>query len=161
LFGALFPCGSITGAPKIRAMQRIAELEASPRGLYTGSLGWLAPGGDCRFNVAIRTVESADRPGQRLGVGSGIVADADAAREYAECLLKASFLTAFDPGFELVETCAWKTACIPAALHLERLQASARSLGFACALPTVSAALAAEAAGATARRLSRSSDAGA
>jgi len=147
LFAALFPCGSITGAPKIRAMQRIAELEESPRGLYTGAFGWLSPGGDCRFNVAIRTVEAGPHGQARLGVGSGIVIDSDAQREYAECLLKASFLTAFDPGFELVETLRLEEGRYPLLdLHLERLQASARSLGFACALVSVSAALSAEAA---------------
>jgi para-aminobenzoate synthetase/4-amino-4-deoxychorismate lyase len=147
LFAALFPCGSITGAPKIRAMQRIAALEASARGLYTGSLGCLAPHGDARFNVAIRTVEVAADGQARLGVGSGIVIDADAAREYAECLLKASFLTAFDPGFELFETLRLEDGVYPLLdLHLERLQASARSLGFACPLVEVSAALVAAAA---------------
>ena len=147
LFAALFPCGSITGAPKIRAMQRIAEIEKTPRGLYTGALGWLAPGGDCRFSVAIRTVELGPERQARLGVGSGIVADADPRREYAECLLKASFLTAFDPGFELVETLRLDAGTYPLLpLHLERVQASARSLGFTCRLPTLSAALAAEAA---------------
>ena len=145
LFGALFPCGSITGAPKIRAMQRINELEASPRGLYTGALGWLAPGGDCRFNVAIRTVEIGPERKASLGIGSGIVIDADARCEYAECLLKADFLTAFDPGFELVETLRCEAGQYPLLrLHLERLQASARALGFSCALPLVEAALAAE-----------------
>jgi para-aminobenzoate synthetase/4-amino-4-deoxychorismate lyase len=146
LFGALFPCGSITGAPKIRAMQRIAELEDSPRGLYTGALGWLAPGGDCRFSVAIRTVEVDPGRCARLGVGSGIVADADPDREYAECLLKARFLTGFDPGFELLETLRLEAGRYPLlSLHLERLQASAHSLGFACPLQALSSALAAEA----------------
>ncbi len=146
LFGALFPCGSITGAPKIRAMQRIAELEESPRGLYTGALGWLAPGGDCRFNVAIRTIEVDPEGSARLGVGSGIVADADPAREYAECLLKATFLTGLDPGFELLETLRLEAGKYPLlSLHLERVQASAHSLGFSCPLPALSAALAAEA----------------
>jgi para-aminobenzoate synthetase/4-amino-4-deoxychorismate lyase len=146
LFGALFPCGSITGAPKIRAMQRIAELEDSPRGLYTGALGWLAPGGDCRFSVAIRTIEVDPGRRARLGVGSGIVADADPNREYAECLLKATFLTGFDPGFELLETLRLEAGRYPLlSLHLERLQASAHCLGFACPLPALSSALAAEA----------------
>jgi para-aminobenzoate synthetase/4-amino-4-deoxychorismate lyase len=146
LFAALFPCGSITGAPKIRAMQRIDQLEASPRGLYTGALGWVAPAGDCRFNVAIRTIEIDPDRRATLGVGSGIVADADPGAEYAECLLKASFLTAFDPGFELVETLRLEDGRYPLlSLHLDRLQASARSLGFACALPTLAAALAVEA----------------
>ena len=131
LFGALFPCGSITGAPKIRAMQCIAELEETARDLYTGALGWLAPGGDCRFNVAIRTFEVSERGEARLGVGSGIVIDADPAREYAECLLKAQFLTGLDPGFELIETMRLEDGCITLlALHLQRLRHSAQALGF-------------------------------
>ncbi|MCP5247517.1 MAG: aminodeoxychorismate synthase component I [Candidatus Accumulibacter sp.] len=147
LFGALFPCGSITGAPKIRAMQRIGELEGASRGLYTGSLGWLSPGGDCRFNVAIRSVEVGPHQRGTLGVGSGIVIDAEPAREYAECLLKASFLTAFDPGFELLETLRLEDGEYPLlSLHLERLQDSARHLGFRCSLAAVSSVLAEEAA---------------
>lgn len=147
LFGALFPCGSITGAPKIRAMQRIAQLEEAPRGLYTGALGWLAPDGDCRFNVAIRTIEMGAGSSARLGVGSGIVADAQPGREYAECLLKASFLSGFDPGFELRETLRLEAGVYPLLRwHLERLLASARALGFSCSLAAVRAALAAEAA---------------
>ena len=146
LFAALFPCGSITGAPKIRAMQRIAELEETPRHLYTGALGWLAPSGDCRFNVAIRTLELGSRGDARVGVGSGIVADADAASEYAECLLKASFLIGSDPGFELFETLRLEAGRYPLLrLHLERLQASAATLGFSCALPSLSETLAAAA----------------
>ncbi|MFZ2853147.1 MAG: aminodeoxychorismate synthase component I [Rhodocyclaceae bacterium] len=150
LFRALFPCGSITGAPKIRAMQRIAELESRPRGLYTGALGWLAPGGDCRFNVAIRSVELERREDGwrgRLGIGSGIVIDAEPASEYAECLLKASFLTGFDPGFGLIETLRLEAGAYPLLrLHRERLAASARALGFACDEAQVLAQLAAEAA---------------
>jgi len=146
LFRALFPCGSITGAPKIRAMQRITELEHEPRGLYTGALGWLAPGGDCRFNVAIRTLELGPHGHARMGVGSGIVADADATSEYAECLLKARFLIDSDPGFELFETLRLEAGRYPLLhLHLDRLQASAASLGFTCVLPRLSAALAADA----------------
>ncbi|HRD89645.1 MAG TPA: aminodeoxychorismate synthase component I [Accumulibacter sp.] len=146
LFSALFPCGSITGAPKIRAMQRIAELEETPRHLYTGALGWLAPSGDCRFNVAIRTLEIGPHGDTRIGVGSGIVADADAASEYAECLLKANFLIGSDPGFELFETLRLEAGRYPLLhLHLERLQASAASLGFSCARPSLSDTLAAAA----------------
>ena len=142
LFQALFPCGSITGAPKIRAMQRIAELEVAPRALYTGALGYLAPGGDCRFNVAIRTLELTRGKPARLGIGSGIVIDADPVREYAECLLKARFLTAFDPGFELIETLRLENGKYPLlVLHLERLCASAKALGFACDLAAVQHAL--------------------
>jgi len=127
-------------------MQRIAELEDTPRHLYTGALGWLAPGGDCRFNVAIRTLELGPHGDARIGVGSGIVADADAASEYAECLLKASFLVGSDPGFELFETLRLEAGRYPLLrLHLERLQASAASLGFTCVLPSLSATLAAAA----------------
>ena len=143
LFRALFPCGSITGVPKIRAMQRIADLETTPRGLYCGALGWVAPGGDCRFNVAIRTLEVAPNGRASLGVGSGIVIDSDPKREYAECLLKARFLTGFDPGFELIETMRLECGKYPLlTLHLERLAASARALGFACDVPALAVALA-------------------
>ena len=142
LFRALFPCGSITGAPKIRAMQHIAALESAARGLYTGAFGWLAPGGDCRFNVAIRTLELANDRRGKLGVGSGVVIDADPASEYAECLLKAKFLTDFDPGYKLIETLRLENGTYPLLpLHLERLKASAHTLGFACALEQVSAML--------------------
>lgn len=143
LFGALFPCGSITGAPKIRAMQRIADLESTPRGLYSGALGWVAPGGNCRFNVAIRTLEVAPDGRASLGVGSGIVIDSDPGREYAECLLKSRFLTGFDPGFELIETMRLEFGKFPLlTLHLERLAASAQALGFACDVPALAEALA-------------------
>ena len=142
LFRALFPCGSITGAPKIRAMQRIAELERRPRGLYTGALGWLAPGGDCRFNVAIRTLEIEPDRRAKLGIGSGIVIDADPEREYAECLLKAKFLTGYDPGFKLIETMRLEDGTYPLLiLHLERLEKSAGALGFACEIQPIRAEL--------------------
>jgi para-aminobenzoate synthetase/4-amino-4-deoxychorismate lyase len=148
LFQALFPCGSITGAPKIHAMQRIGELEATPRGVYTGALGWLAPGGDCRFNVAIRTLQVESDGRASLGVGSGIVIDSDPPGEYAECLLKSRFLTGFDPGFELIETMRLEDGTYPLLdLHLERLAASARALGFACDVPAISTALAQQSAG--------------
>ena len=89
----LFPCGSITGAPKVRAMEIIDAVEAVPRGVYTGSMGWIDPAGDAAFNVAIRTicVEEDSKEG-RLGLGSGIVADSDVASEWAECLAKGRFL---------------------------------------------------------------------
>lgn len=89
----LFPCGSITGAPKVRAMEIIDAVEAVPRGVYTGSMGWIDPAGDAAFNVAIRTicVEEGSKEG-RLGLGSGIVADSDVVSEWAECLAKGRFL---------------------------------------------------------------------
>jgi para-aminobenzoate synthetase component 1 len=91
LFEALFPCGSVTGAPKQRAMQRIAEIEDGPRGVYCGAVGMLAPDGRSVFSVAIRTFV-AQSGTLTLGVGSGVVWDSVASDEYAECLLKARFL---------------------------------------------------------------------
>lgn len=90
---ALFPCGSITGAPKIRAMQIVAEVEGRSRGIYTGSIGYISPDGDARFNVAIRTV-SLEKGAETavMGIGSGIVADSVPAAEWTECLDKARFL---------------------------------------------------------------------
>jgi para-aminobenzoate synthetase component 1 len=92
LFAALFPCGSVTGAPKIRAMEIIRELEATPRGVYCGAIGWIAPSGNMSFNVAIRTLTCFADGSAVFNVGSGIVADSTAAAEYDECLLKSRFL---------------------------------------------------------------------
>ena len=129
---ALFPCGSITGAPKIRATQILAALESEPRGLYTGAFGWIAPDGDLRLNVAIRSLELApDRTG-RLGIGSGIVADSEAAAEWRECQLKASFLRDCDPGLKLIETLRGEAGGYQRLNgHLERLRRSAAWFGFA------------------------------
>lgn len=91
MFMALFPCGSITGAPKVRAMQIIAELETSPRDAYCGSIGWIAPDGSMEFNVAIRTLMYDQGGKVRLNVGGGVVYDSTAGDEYAEALLKAAF----------------------------------------------------------------------
>ncbi len=100
LFAALFPCGSITGAPKIRAMEVIRDLEPWPRGAYCGAIGWVAPKGAAgpamRFNVAIRTISIAEDGEAQLSVGSGLVYDSDAEAEYRECLLKARFAASFD-----------------------------------------------------------------
>ena len=147
ILAALFPCGSITGAPKIRAMQIIGELEGGARGLYTGAFGWLAPNGDFRLNVAIRTLElDADGRG-RMGIGSGIVADSVAADEWRECWLKAAFLGNFDPGFRLIETLRCEDGVYPRLTgHLARLSASAAWLGFVCDLDEVRAVLARQAA---------------
>jgi len=93
LMTALFPCGSITGAPKIRTMQIIRELERFPRGAYTGTIGLLKPGGDCIFNVAIRTVVvDTELSIATFGVGGGVTIDSTADREYEECLVKSLFL---------------------------------------------------------------------
>ena len=92
LLTALFPCGSITGAPKRAAMHAIHELEQRQRGIYCGSLGWLAPNGDLNLNVAIRTLEFDGTQLGRFGVGGGIVYDSDAEQEWQECLWKARIL---------------------------------------------------------------------
>lgn len=95
---ALFPCGSITGAPKIRAMEIIAELEAAPRGVYCGAIGWAAPDGQARFSVAIRS-PVMQGPGQlQLNVGGGIVHDSRAGSEWEEALCKSAFLNLSPPG---------------------------------------------------------------
>lgn len=140
---ALFPCGSITGAPKVRAMQIIGELEGEPRGLYTGALGWLAPNGDFRLNVAIRTLSLQTNQRGSMGLGSGIVADSDARSEWQECLLKSAFLRACDPGLALIETLRLEAGQFPLLeRHLARLSASAANLGFACSIDKIRTELA-------------------
>lgn len=89
---ALFPCGSITGAPKLRAMEVIGEVERYPRGVYTGSIGAISPNGTARFNVAIRTICVNEEGAGTIGLGSGIVADSRAEDEWRECLAKGRFL---------------------------------------------------------------------
>ena len=91
VFRALFPCGSITGAPKIRAMEIIRELEPAPRGVYCGGMGWIAPDGSAEFNVAIRTLSLFGGGEVVMNVGGGVVYDSTAASEYEEALWKARF----------------------------------------------------------------------
>jgi para-aminobenzoate synthetase/4-amino-4-deoxychorismate lyase len=106
IFKAMFPAASITGAPKIRAMQIIRELEKSPRGVYTGSVGCIIPNGDFLFNVAIRTISiTSDK--LEIGIGSGVVADSNPSDEWRECLLKSEFATHHHKNFELLETMLW------------------------------------------------------
>jgi len=108
IMAALFPCASITGAPKVRTMQIIAELETTPRGVYTGCIGYLAPDRAAHFNVAIRTVTVDRAAGQaEYGVGGGIVWDSDAADEWRECEIKARVLNADQPHFDLIEAILW------------------------------------------------------
>jgi para-aminobenzoate synthetase/4-amino-4-deoxychorismate lyase len=129
---AIFPCGSITGAPKIRAMEIIAGLESAPRGPYCGAIGRLAPDGDAAFNVAIRTLvlKAGDRIA-RLGLGSAIVADSDAGDEWRECLAKGKFV-ATARSFDLIETMRFDPVEGVADLdrHLARMKASAETLDF-------------------------------
>ena len=124
----LFPCGSVTGAPKIRAMQVIAEVEDRPRGVYTGSIGAIWANGDAAFNVAIRTLVL--NPGQdaRLGLGSGVVADSEAASEWAECLQKSAFLARKAPP-DCIETMRVEAGIVPdLTLHLARIARTAAFL---------------------------------
>lgn len=148
---ALFPCGSVTGAPKVRAMEIIRELEAEPRGIYTGAIGYIAPSGDCQFNVAIRTVVLNGSDGE-MGIGGGIVADSKEESEYEECLLKAHFLTNVDAPFELIETLRYETAKGYHLLerHLTRLRSSANHFGYPFSREAVLDALNEEAARTTA-----------
>jgi len=148
---ALFPCGSVTGAPKVRAMEIIRELEGGPRGVYTGAIGHIAPSGDCQFNVAIRTVVLEGARGE-MGIGGGIVADSKEDSEYEECLLKAHFLTKADAPFELIETLRHETGKGFHLLerHLARLSASAHHFGYPFSREAVLDALNAEAARITA-----------
>ncbi len=149
IFRALFPCGSITGAPKVRAMQLLAGLEERPRGVYTGAIGYFSQRRTV-FNVAIRTLELDGEHGT-MGVGSGIVIDSDAAEEYSECALKAEFLTSsadrFPERFSLIETMLWDDGYRLMDLHLDRLMDSAAYFGFECERDVVKKALAEYASG--------------
>ena len=129
---ALLPCGSITGAPKHKTMQLIDALESTPRGIYTGAIGWLEKSRDFCLSVPIRTLEIQHRRG-KMGVGGGIVLDSVVADEFEECQLKAQFLTGSDPGFQLFETTfATREAGIRHwDRHLSRLETSAQWCGFA------------------------------
>jgi para-aminobenzoate synthetase/4-amino-4-deoxychorismate lyase len=142
IFDALYPCGSITGAPKRRTMEIIHELEPAPRGIYTGALGWMDPPafgaqlGDFCLSVPIRTLvlqplHNGVRRGE-LGVGAGIVYDSDPAAEYAECRLKAGFLTGLPNGFQIFETmfATREDGCRHLERHLHRLRASAAYFGY-------------------------------
>jgi para-aminobenzoate synthetase/4-amino-4-deoxychorismate lyase len=130
---AAFPCGSITGAPKLRAMAIAAEVEAGPRGLYTGTIGRLDAGGGAAFNVAIRTLVIGEDGAASIGLGSGIVADSDGAGEWSECLAKGAFIGAACPRFDLIETMAFDPleGFPDLERHLARAKRSADALGFA------------------------------
>ncbi|MFN3230518.1 MAG: aminodeoxychorismate synthase component I, partial [Alphaproteobacteria bacterium] len=132
LLRAIFPCGSVTGAPKVRAMEIIAELEARPRGVYTGAIGQITPDGGATFNVPIRTLEIDGQGHYRFGVGSGIVSDSDAEAEYEECLLKSAFLSAPATRPCLIETMRYEPGLGFPLLdgHLDRLMASATYFGY-------------------------------
>ena len=129
IFQNLFPCGSVTGVPKIRAMEIIDDLETTPRGAYCGALGYIDPNGDACFNVGIRTLTLS---GKRLtyNVGSGLVYDSQAQDEYHECLLKADVLS--QPPADIIETCLWtpKDGIVRGKAHKARMMKSAKALGY-------------------------------
>ncbi len=142
IFSALFPCASITGAPKVRTMEIIRQLETAPRGIYTGTIGWIGPHRQASFNVAIRTLDlqqqkepQSSRPPRWLatyGTGGGIVSDSKAATEYQECRTKALVLTVPLPEFQLLETLLWRPdhGFFLLERHLDRLRSSAAYFDF-------------------------------
>ena len=132
IFRALFPCGSITGAPKIKSSEVIAECETSPRSVYCGALGFIAPDQTCVFNVPIRTIViDAVSGAATCGVGGGIVWDSETRDEYSEAMAKAAFMQNSSHGFELLETLRLeKNTYAWLQRHLDRLLASAMALGF-------------------------------
>ena len=134
LFKALFPCGSVTGAPKRRSMEIIAELESTPRGIYCGAIGCVAPGGEALFSVAIRTMifDKADKT-VMMGVGSAVTWDSEAAAEYGECLNKGVFINQPQEHFRLIESLRLENGSYTLLdRHLARLAASSKYFGFSC-----------------------------
>jgi len=130
VFGALFPCGSITGAPKVRAMQEICVRESAPRGVYCGAVGVLRPGGHATFNVAIRTV-TLQGAQARCGIGSGITADATTDAEWQEWQIKRRFLKRASEPFELLETLRLQGGAFHnLGAHLARLASAARHFDY-------------------------------
>lgn len=143
---SLFPCGSVTGAPKIQSMKIISDLEDGPRNIYTGAIGYFAPDGQAVFNVAIRTIDLQQRANHkyqaRMGIGGGIVNDSQPKEEYAECRLKGQFLINAMPPFALIETMLLASGKIKYLnRHLKRLKTSANFFSIPCPLDKIKAAL--------------------
>ena len=140
LLRAMFPCGSITGAPKRRSMEIIEEMENSPRGLYTGCIGYISPKKEALFSVAIRTIviDTAAGTGE-LGTGGGITWDSTAASEYEECLIKSRFAQEVRPDFQLIETLLYQEdeGYFLLERHMARLYRSSNYFGFALRLGAV------------------------
>ena len=143
IFQAIYPCGSVTGAPKIRTMEIIHELESEQRGVYTGGIGFFTPGGDAVFNVPIRTVVVENGRGE-MGIGSGVVYDSDPHKEWDECRLKGNFLSDPAPAFGLIETMLWRPdqGYWLLEYHLERLQRAAEYFTYCRDLDKIRAGLA-------------------
>ena len=132
MMAALFPCGSITGAPKLRTSQIIAQTETGPRGIYTGAIGACGPNGEMAFSVAIRTLTIDQKRRANFGVGSGIVIDSEAGEEFEECKIKAKFLTDNASNIDIIETFKWTPdqGPINLDLHMQRLGTTCHRLGF-------------------------------
>ena len=129
----IFPCGSVTGAPKVAAIAALTALEPEPRGAYTGSMGWIEPGGNAAFNVLIRTLElHRGSTKARLGLGSGLVVDSVPSDEWAECLLKGEFVRREAQNFDLIETMKFDPSegIVELDRHLDRMKKSAEDLDF-------------------------------
>jgi para-aminobenzoate synthetase/4-amino-4-deoxychorismate lyase len=143
VFKALFPCGSVTGAPKKRSMEIITGLENAPRGVYCGAIGSVSPGGEALFSVAIRTLLLDKEYNQlTMAVGSAVTWDSEAAAEYAECLSKAAFVNQQPHDFRLIETLRLEEGVYTLPdRHLARLAASADYFGFECNLEKIRADL--------------------
>ncbi|MFA5858254.1 MAG: aminodeoxychorismate synthase component I [Elusimicrobiota bacterium] len=146
----LYPSGSVTGSPKIRTMEIISSLENTPRGVYTGAVGFITPRGDAVFNVAIRTAvlkkkkSKKDSYDSELGIGSGIIWDSAGKDEHSECMLKAQFVYDKVKPFKLIETFLWSAeehGYFLYAYHLNRLEKSAQYFGYRINLQTVNAVL--------------------
>lgn len=144
IFQTLFPCGSVTGAPKRRSMEIIAGLEKAPRGIYCGAIGCVAPGGRALFSVAIRTLAlDTDTNSLTLGVGSAVTWDSDAASEYVECLSKGAFVNRQELDFHLIEALRLENGLYPLLeRHMARLGASVDFFGFTCDQEKIRQALA-------------------
>ncbi len=144
VLAALFPCASVTGAPKVKTMEVIASVEPAPRGFYTGAIGVLGPGRQAEFSVAIRTVTiDVNASTASYSVGSGVVWDSDADAEYAECLLKAKVIEEEVLQFDLLESILWerKSGYLLLAEHLQRLIASAEYFAVPIAADAISSLL--------------------
>lgn len=136
IFTNLFPCGSITGAPKISTMKIIEQIEKASRGIYTGAIGYITPNNDMCFNVPIRTAILQKDGSAELGVGGGIIHGSVCEDEYNECLLKAKFLTSVQ-NYQLIESMLWDAQAqriLRLDQHIARLTESAQALNFQLAI---------------------------
>ena len=145
---AVFPCGSVVGAPKIAAAELLDDLEAGERGVYTGAIGAFAPNGDLDLNVAIRTIRLSPGGEGSYGVGGGVVADSEPHAEYDEALLKGRLLHDLARDYQLIETLRWSSlsGLLRMAAHLDRLEGSAAALRFRFDRPAAEVTLAVRAA---------------